>query len=49
MDIIVTSGIATGHAADVDKIKTFRKVVEKQFSQLHLELRQTMWENMFMM
>ena len=25
MDIIVTSGIATGHAADVDKIKTFRK------------------------
>ena len=25
MDIVVTSGIATGHAADVEKIKTFRK------------------------
>ncbi|MFQ3211113.1 MAG: putative TIM-barrel enzyme, partial [Oceanospirillaceae bacterium] len=25
MDIVVTSGIATGHAADVGKIKTFRK------------------------
>lgn len=25
MDIVVTSGIATGHAADVAKIKTFRK------------------------
>ena len=24
MDVVVTSGIATGHAADVEKIKTFR-------------------------
>ncbi len=25
MDVVVTSGVATGHAADVDKINTFRK------------------------
>ena len=25
MDIVVTSGIATGHVADIDKIKTFRE------------------------
>ena len=25
MDIVVTSGIATGHAADINKIKTFRE------------------------
>lgn len=25
MDVVVTSGVATGHAADVDKIKTFRE------------------------
>lgn len=25
MDVVTTSGIATGHAADLDKIKTFRK------------------------
>ena len=25
MDIVVTSGIATGHAADIDKIKIFRE------------------------
>ena len=24
MDLVVTSGVATGHAADIDKIKTFR-------------------------
>ncbi len=25
MDVVVTSGVATGHAADVDKIETFRE------------------------